>query len=143
MLKLCMHSGNADFICSKLKSELSAIGDGARMSVEVKKWVDKRSIPQNSTMWLWLGEISKQVNRRTESAVEPEDLHEYFKGIYCPVRTVQLGDKTISIKSTKRLDKGEMFHYMTKIEAWAAERKIILTVPYGSDYQRIRDEQEE
>lgn len=143
MLKLCMHAGNADLICSKLKDEIGAMGEGARLSVEVKKWVDKRSIPQNYTMWLWLGEIAKQVNRRTDSAVDPEDLHEYFKGIYCPVRTVQLGDKTISIKSTKRLDKGEMFHYMTKIEAWAAERKIILTVPYGSDYQRIRDEQEE
>lgn len=143
MLKLCAHSGNLDLISSKLKDELSSMPSGSRLCVEVKKWVDKRSIPQNSTYHMWLGEIAKQVNRRTDSAVDPEDLHEYMKGIYCPVRTVQLGDKTISIKSTKRLDKGEMFHYMTKIEAWAAERKIILTVPYGSDYQRIRDEQEE
>lgn len=143
MLKLCAHSGNLDLISSNLKDELSSMPSGSRLCVEVKKWVDKRSIPQNSTYHMWLGEIAKQVNRRTESAIDPEDLHEYMKGIYCPVRTVQLGDKTISIKSTKRLDKGEMFHYMTKIEAWAAERKIILTVPYGSDYQRIRDEQEE
>lgn len=137
-----MWLGNADLIKQRLVDELNAMGDGARLSIEFKKWVDKRSIPQNSTYWLWLGEIAKQVNKRTDSAIEPEDLHEYFKGIYCPVRSVQLGDKHISIKSTKRLDKGEMFHYMSQIEAWAAERKIILTVPYGSDYQRVRDEQE-
>lgn len=142
-MKLCLHIGNVDLIKQRLVDELIAMGEGARLSVEVKKWVDKRSIKQNSTYFMWLGEIAKQVNRRTDSSVDPEYLHEYFKGIYCPVRTVQLGDKTISIKSTKRLDKGEMFNYMTKIEAWAAERKIILTVPYGSDYQRIRDEQEE
>lgn len=141
-MKLCMWLGNADLIKQRLVDELNAMGDGARLSIEFKKWVDKRSIPQNSTYHMWLGEIAKQVNLRTDNSIDPEDLHEYMKGMYCPVRSVQLGDKHISIKSTKRLDKGEMYHYMRQIEVWAAERKIILTVPYGSDYQRVRDEQE-
>ena len=104
--------------------------------VTVVKWVEKRSLSQNSLYWKWLGEIAKQWNVSND----PEILHEIFKKFYCPEKVI---NQHVSIKSTKKLDKGEMHWYLNKIEAFCLERAFKITIPDDSEYAKLLKEQEE
>ena len=103
----------------------------------------KRSLNQNSLYWKWLGEISSQLRVRIKQAHDTDTLHEYMKLQYCPCKEVQLGSnsKPISIRSTKRLSKGEMHHYLTSIEQWSVERGFRLTIPNDCEYVQLREVQ--
>ena len=47
-----------------------------------------------------------------------------------------------SVKSTAKLDKGEMSHYMSRIELWALDKMVELTNPDDSEYNKLKMEQE-
>lgn len=115
--------------------------EGKVVSVEVKEWKDTRSLSQNALYWKWLGEMSQQILERTEESHDTDTLHEYFKLKFCPQKEVTLGKATIAIRSTKRLDKGEMNHYMAQIEQWAVNARFKLTVPIESEYRELIDRQ--
>ena len=103
----------------------------------------KRSLNQNSLYWKWLGEISSQIKVRIRQEHDTDTLHEYMKLQFCPCREVQLGtnSKPVAIRSTKRLDKGEMHHYLVKVEQWAIERGFRLTIPGDCEYVQLREVQ--
>lgn len=103
----------------------------------------KRSLNQNSLYWKWLGEISSQLRVRIKQSHDTDTLHEYMKLQYCPCKEVQLGSnsKPISIRSTKRLDKGEMHRYLSLIEQWSVERGFRLTMPGDCEYVQLREVQ--
>ena len=44
----------------------------------------KRSLYQNSTLWMWLGELSVQIKVKSGESYSTDDLHEYFKQRFCP-----------------------------------------------------------
>ena len=69
--------------------------------VTVVQWRESRSNKQNQMYWKWLGEISKQQSISSD----PEIWHEIFKKYYCPEKVI---NEYVSIKSTKKLDLGEM-----------------------------------
>lgn len=103
----------------------------------------KRSLNQNSLYWKWLSEISSQLKVRIKQSHDTDTLHEYMKLQFCPCKEVQLGSnsKPISIRSTKRLSKGEMHHYLTLIEQWSVERGFRLTIPVDCEYVQLREVQ--
>ncbi len=103
----------------------------------------KRSLSQNSLYWKWLGEVSSQLKVRIKQSHDTDTLHEYMKLQFCPCKEVMIGSnsKPISIRSTKRLSKGEMHHYLTLIEQWAVERGFALTIPGDCEYVQLREVQ--
>lgn len=103
--------------------------------VTIVQWRESRSNKQNQMYWKWLGEISKQQNISSD----PEIWHEIFKKYYCPEKVI---NEYVSIKSTKKLDLGEMHFYLNKIERYCMDRGYLITIPESSEYQQLLDKQE-
>lgn len=124
------------------KSNFSAIGQQIQPMLEsgdcyrliIKPWRDKRSIPQNSLMWMWNSDVATAVNEHSSEKLNDEDLHEYLKDMFCPVKPVTVFGETKMVKSTKLLDTEEMTFYLRRIEVWCAERSIKLRIPANSEY---------
>lgn len=135
---LCLHSSNIKAIFQKL---LELVASGKRYRIIIKIWKDKRSIDQNSLNWMWCTEIAEQANKYSEEVITAEDVHELYKGLFCPekVKTV-LGVK-VKVKSTKLLDTGEMHFYLNQIEYDAHSKGLTLTIPSNSEYKKLKDEQ--
>ena len=58
-MRLCVHIGNVDLIKQRIVGDLLAMGDGARLSVEVKRWVDKRTLSMNAMQHCIYADVSK------------------------------------------------------------------------------------
>lgn len=111
--------------------------------VSVKEWKESRSLSQNALYWKWLGEINQQMPLKVEgSIIQGVDLwHEVFKKYYCPEKNATNGTNSMSIKSTKILDVGEMTFYLSKIEQFCIDRGVSLTIPESSEYYQLMEYQ--
>ena len=101
----------------------------------------KRSLSQNATMWMWLTEIAQQTKQKGYGDYDPEDMHEYFKSKFCVDKSLTIGKTTIQVKSTKKLDKGEMTFYMNQIHQWAINAGFRLSMPEDSEYYQSMQQQ--
>ena len=101
------------------------------------KSAGKRSLSQNALMWLWYGELCTQIKRKSGDSYSTDDLHEYFKGRFCPAKELKFGDKVIHVTSTTRLDKGEMQFFMNQVHEWSVNAGFTLTTPIKSEYREI------
>lgn len=100
-----------------------------------------RSLSQNALYWMWLGEISKQA-KVNGGVFDPEIWHEYLKKYFCPEKTIFMpAGANIAVKSTAKLDKPEMHHYLNKVEQWAQGHKISLTIPIDCEYAQLLEAQ--
>lgn len=112
------------------------------VEVVARPWKEKRSLSQNSLYWCWLNEISKQavVNDQVHNS---DVWHECFKRYFCPIKIIPMpvGDD-LEVKSTKKLDTGEMHHYLNRIEEWAQGHFYTLTIPHNCEYEQLRQRQE-
>lgn len=100
-----------------------------------------RSLNQNSTYWMWLGELSHQIKLKTGEGYSTDDLHEWFKNKFCQNKTISLGKQSLSVKSTRKLDTGEMYFYMNQLFEWSVNAGFKLTVPIESEYRKIMERQ--
>ena len=105
--------------------------------VTVVGWREVRSNKQNKMYWKWLGEIAKC---KQDVSNDPEIWHEIFKKFYCPEKVI---NKYVSIKSTKKLDLGEMHFYLNKIERYCMNRGYLITIPDDSEYKQLLDKQDQ
>ena len=103
--------------------------------VNIIAWRERRSNDQNSLYWKWLGEISKQQTISND----PEIWHEIFKKYYCPEKVI---NEHITIKSTKKLDLGEMHYYLNRIEMYCIDRGYLITIPCDSEYRDLQAKQD-
>lgn len=101
----------------------------------------KRSLSQNNLMWQWLTEIAQQTKQKGYGDYSPEDMHEYFKGKFCVDKSLTIGKTTIQVKSTKKLDKGEMTFYMNQIHQWSVNAGFRLSMPEDSEYYQAMRQQ--
>ena len=86
--------------------------------------------------WKWLAEICKQ----WDVTDDPEIMHEIFKKFYCPEKVI---NEHISVKSTKKLDVGEMHFYLNRIESFCINRGYLITIPDQCEYRELQDKQNE
>lgn len=126
-----LHKSNFNAIGQQIQPMLES-GDCYRLII--KPWKEKRSLSQNSLMWLWNGDVATAVNLHSSSKLTEEDLHEFFKDMFCPAKPVTVLGVTKMVKSTKLLDTEEMTFYLRRIEVWCAERGIKLRIPANSEY---------
>lgn len=110
------------------------LASGKCYRVNLKQWRDKRSLPQNNLMWMWNYDVAEAVSRHSTENHSDEELHEFFKELYCPPKPVTVFGVTKMVKSTKLLDSEEMTFYLRRIEVWCAERGIKLRIPANSEY---------
>ena len=106
--------------------------------VTIILWRERRSNDQNSLYWKWLGEIANQ----QKISNDPEIWHEIFKKYYCPAKLIDVpNSKPIEIKSTKKLDTGEMHYYLNRIEQYCIDRGYLLTIPMNCEYLELMERQ--
>ncbi|APC46244.1 putative DNA base-flipping protein [Pseudoalteromonas phage PHS3] len=129
---------NRDSLIQQLDVMLSL---NEAVEVVARPWKVKRSLSQNSLYWCWLNEISDQVTV-SDKKHNAEIWHEYFKRYFCPVKIIAMpaGDD-LEVRTTKKLDTGEMHFYLNRIEQWAMDKMIKLTIPAACEYQQLRDKQ--
>lgn len=106
---------------------------------EIKR--GNRSLSQNALYWMWLKEIADFINVRngadfTEDEIHQKMKHEYLG--YTPEHTIGSAVIPAQLRSTTKLTKGEMFHYLTQIDQWAAGVGLHLARPSDSQYEQLR-----
>ena len=101
----------------------------------------KRSLSQNNLYWNWLTEIAQQTKQKGYGDYDSEDMHEYFKDKFCVDKSLTIGKTTIQVKSTKRMEKGEMMFYMNQIHQWAVNAGFRLSMPEDSEYMNLMQSQ--
>lgn len=132
-------TSNKDSLFNQLNIMLS---QSEAVEVVAKPWREKRSLGQNRLLWQWMNEISEQAVVGDQKH-GPETWHEYFKRYFCPVKIIPMpaGDD-LEVRSTKKLDTGEMHHYLNKIEQWAQGHFYTLTIPHNCEYEQIKQRQD-
>ncbi|MFY0403328.1 YbcN family protein [Pantoea dispersa] len=138
------------------KSNFSAIGQqllpllesGECYRLTLKPWKEKRSLSQNSLAHMWFGEISEYLIKSGRSDATPEWVKRNLKRTYLGCEEVTYtdfvtGDKstTYEPRHTSGLDTGEMHYFLTQVEQWCAQFGLVLTIPHDSEYQRLKDKQ--
>ena len=120
---------------------LRIIESGKSAKVVITQWRESRTEPQRKTMWMWYREVAQQIKEKGKGDYTPDDLHEYFKDEFCPVKQIKFGGKVKHVKSTTRLNTGEMHFYLQQIDVWSANAGFKLTIPVNCEYQALIERQ--
>jgi len=113
------------------------------VTVEVK--AGKRSKSQNDLYWEWLSDLSEYINSKKGTDVSKDDMHDYMRHKYLgydqpkKIGSVEVRER---LKTTTQLTTGEMFHYMSEIDAYAASIGLMLPRPDDCQYERNRRKQD-
>jgi hypothetical protein len=97
-----------------------------KYTITIKKAKEKRSIPQNDLMWMWLTCIER------ETGTPKEDVYMYYCKKFL-MKTIQVGQKLERIYNTSsKLNTEQMSEFLTKIQADAAT-ELGITLPKPED----------
>lgn len=111
--------------------------------VEIK--AGSRSLSQNALYWQWITEITSFINEKNGADFTIDEIHMRMKHDFLGYTAEkQVGSSTIppQLKSTTKLTKGEMFHYMLQLESHWAQFGLLLTRPEDSVYAFLRHKNE-
>lgn len=98
---------------ARLLSQITQAGKVLRVTVEV--WKKPRSVQSNAFYW---GVVVDAI--ATDTGHSPAEIHEILKDMYCPVRTLRLGNVERQVRSTTLLSTVEMRDYIEQCIAFAA-----------------------
>lgn len=85
------------------------------LRVEVEKYVEGRSLPQNDLAHVWFHEIA------TFTGHTPEETKQFMSDMFIRPRVVSVAGHSRLVKpGTSALNKEEMTAFLDRIEAWAA-----------------------
>ncbi|OCA53922.1 recombination protein NinB [Photorhabdus namnaonensis] len=82
----CFHESNKSQAWEILKETLQT---KQPHRITIKPWKNKRSLSQNSLLWMWNSDVSEAVNKYSEIKLSNEEIHEYFKDMFCPVKEIK------------------------------------------------------
>lgn len=109
--------------------------EGKKIYVTVETKSSRRTLSQNSLMWMWFEIISKHTGHTSE------EIHVIVKGLYCPKKEVTLKDKRYFIpRGTSDLSSVEMTELMMRVQSMAGDLGI--TLPSPDDYWKQVDKVE-
>ena len=134
------HEGALDNAHQIMKHMLSENG---WLKVQVK--AGNRSLDQNSLYWVWIAQITDELNRRNNADFSTKEVHMRMKHDFLGYDDPkQIGSAEIpgQLKSTADLTKGEMFHYMERLDMFWAERGVLLVTPSDSIYAETKAKNE-
>ena len=94
--------------------------------IVIKKASEKRSIPQNDLMWMWLSCIER------ETGTPKDDIYMYYCKKFL-MKTIQVGEKWERIYTTSsKLNTEQMTEFLNKIQADALT-ELGITLPQPED----------
>lgn len=94
--------------------------------ITIKRASEKRSIPQNDLMWMWLSCIER------ETGTPKEDVYMYYCKKFL-MKTIQLGSRLERIYDTSsKLTSEQMADFLNKIQADALS-ELGITLPQPQD----------
>lgn len=99
--------------------------------VEVKKYVEKRSLNANALFHKWCGVVSKEYAEATGKYYTPEMWKEYFKQMFGVRKTIEVNGTIKDILvSTAEYDVEQMSVFMTNVDHFCgSELHIFLPNP--------------
>tara|TARA_B110000208_G_C11430836_1_gene307022 strand:- start:94 stop:558 length:465 start_codon:yes stop_codon:yes gene_type:complete len=116
--------------------------------VKLEKYENPRSTSQNALSHMWYKQISVEMAKKGHKVEygKPEEVWKLFlKQRFLGVESYSIGEKvniTDQIKSTSKLTKGEMVHFLDNVYHWAESQKILLIIPADSEYAELLNQQE-
>lgn len=126
------------------------VSSGKKYRIKFSEWRDQRSIPQNSLQHMWYAELSAYLIKRGKAFATPEWVKDAMKHTYLGYEEREMvdvitGDRTQiqTLRHTSSLDTADMHHYLTQVEGWALNVGCRLTIPADSEYQKLKDKQDE
>ena len=97
-----------------------------KYTITIKRANEKRSIPQNDLMWMWLTCIER------ETGTPKEDVYMYYCKKFL-MKTIQIGNKMERIYNTSsKLNMEQMSEFLNKIQVDAAT-ELGITLPKPED----------
>lgn len=94
--------------------------------ITVKRASEKRSIPQNDLMWMWLTCIER------ETGTQKDDIYMYYCKKFL-MKTIQVGSKLERIYNTSsKLNTEQMTDFLNKIQA-DAKMELGIDLPQPED----------
>ena len=95
-------------------------------TVEITEKKVRRSIPQNSLLWLWLTAIEH------ETGNDRNDLHEFFKAKYLTPNQVEVFGTNLTKYTTTNLNTEQFKYYLDHIQTFASS-ELAITLPDPKD----------
>ena len=97
-----------------------------KYTITIKRANEKRSIPQNDLMWMWLTCIER------ETGTPKEDVYMYYCKKFL-MKSIQIGDRLEHIYNTSsKLNQEQMSEFLTKIQIDALT-ELGITLPKPED----------
>ena len=97
-----------------------------KYTITIKRANEKRSIPQNDLMWMWLTCIER------ETGTPKDDVYMYYCKKFL-MKTIQIGDKLEHIYNTSsKLNQEQMSEFLTNIQVDALT-ELGITLPKPED----------
>ena len=97
-----------------------------KYTITIKRANEKRSIPQNDLMWMWLTCIER------ETGTAKDDVYMYYCKKFL-MKTIQVGNKMERIYNTSsKLNMEQMTEFLNKIQVDAAT-ELGITLPKPED----------
>ena len=97
-----------------------------KYTITIKRANEKRSIPQNDLMWMWLTCIER------ETGTPKDDVYMYYCKKFL-MKTIQIGNKMERIYNTSsKLNMEQMTEFLNKIQVDAAT-ELGITLPKPED----------
>lgn len=113
------------------------------LTIKIEAYENPRTLSQNALFHVWCRAMSKHFIGKIPTAT-PDNMKLMMKKRFIGIEDIQIGKETIEgqVKSSSKLDKGEMVHFLDNVYHWARENKCLLEVPKDSEYQKMLDRQE-
>ena len=97
-----------------------------KYTITIKRANEKRSIPQNDLMWMWLTCIER------ETGTPKDDVYMYYCKKFL-MKTIQIGERLEHIYNTSsKLNQEQMSEFLTKIQVDALT-ELGITLPKPED----------
>lgn len=142
-----LHRGNLSAITQHLHPLLN---DGQCFRLQLKPWREKRSLSQNSLSHVWYQEISDYLIASGRTDATPKWVKRNLKKTFLGYEDVEYtdfttGEKTVEqqLRHTSDLDTGDMHHFMCQVERWCAQFGLVLSIPQSSEFQVLREKQDQ
>ncbi|MDE9565965.1 hypothetical protein KKI93_18355 [Xenorhabdus bovienii] len=147
MDNFCLHESNKKLFYGSLKQLLAT---HQKLSISIKPYKPKRSLPQNNLSHMWYDEISKYLIKSGRPQCTKGWVKKNLKKTYLGFKKVEYVDfvtgeieERYELRKTSELDTGDMHYYMNQVEAWCAFACIPITIPDDSEYMKLKRRQEQ
>jgi hypothetical protein len=135
----------------QIEQRLNVLAERLRLSwdfeveceVHCRVYQDRRSRAQNRLYWEHLSILARELSTDMQR-LSKDDMHDMLRNRFLGMETVRIaGDTVTRLPSTTKLQRGEMYHYMEQVIAWASSVAIDLPIPADNEFMNYRRQQDD